>query len=142
MCKGKPRWKGKTMTQESGSVQMNRLLADLNKEGGFPISVLTNSQGLTIASSAKDGMDPERQSAVVAYMQKAILQASKQLGMAGADEISFFDMSGQRLVGRLFTVNGHELILAVMVPDRDQTYRRVTNHAVIRIQNIWEQFWK
>jgi predicted regulator of Ras-like GTPase activity (Roadblock/LC7/MglB family) len=130
------------MTQESGSVQMNRLLADLNEEGGIPISVLTDSQGLTIASSAKDGRDPERQSAVAAFIQKAILQASKQLGMAGADEISFFDTNGQHLVCRLFTVNDHGLILAVMVPDRDRSYRRATNHAVSRIQKIWEEFWK
>jgi predicted regulator of Ras-like GTPase activity (Roadblock/LC7/MglB family) len=133
---------GEKMTQESGSVQMNRLLAQLNEEGGFPISVLTDSQGLTIASAAKDGWDPERQSAVAAFMQKTILQVSKQLGMAGADEISFFDTNGQHLVCRLFTVNDHGLILAVMAPDRDHTYRRATNHAVIWIHKIWEQFWK
>jgi predicted regulator of Ras-like GTPase activity (Roadblock/LC7/MglB family) len=130
------------MTQESSSVKMNRLLADLNEQGGFPISVLTDVQGLTIASSAKDGMDPERQSAVAAFLHKAILQVSKQLGMAGADEISFFDTNGQHLVCRMFTVKDYGLILAVMVPDREHTYRRATNRAVSRIRKIWEQFWK
>jgi predicted regulator of Ras-like GTPase activity (Roadblock/LC7/MglB family) len=130
------------MTQESGSVQMNRVLADMNKDGGFPISVLTDSQGLTIASSAEEGMDPERQSAVAAFLEKAILQVSKQLGMDGAVEISFFDANGRRLVCRMFTVHDQGLILAVMVPDRDKTYRRATNHAVCRIRKIWEHFWK
>jgi hypothetical protein len=130
------------MTQDSGSVLMNRLLAAVNEACGFPISVLTDFQGLTIASSAKDGRDTERQSAVAAFLQKAVLQASKQLGMAGADEISFFDANGQHLVCRFFTVNEQGLILAILVPDRNQAYRRVTQQAVSRIQMIWEQFWK
>jgi predicted regulator of Ras-like GTPase activity (Roadblock/LC7/MglB family) len=130
------------MTQDSGSVLMNRLLAAVNEAGGFPISILTDSQGLTIASAAKDGRDPERQSAVAAFLHKAVLQVSKQLGMAGADEISLFDSNGQHLVCRFFTVNEQGLILAVIVPERGQAYRRVTQQAVSRIQKIWEQFWK
>jgi predicted regulator of Ras-like GTPase activity (Roadblock/LC7/MglB family) len=130
------------MTQESGSVLMNRLLAAVNVAGGFPISVLTDSQGLTIASAAGDGMDAERQSAVAAFLHKAVLQVSKQLGMAGADEISFFDSNGRHLVCRFFTVSEQGLILAVMVPERNQAHRRVTQQAVSRIQKIWEQFWK
>ena len=76
---------------------MNHVLAEMNKAGGFPISVLTDAQGLTIASSAGDGLDPECHSAVAAFLHKAVLQVSKQLGMAGADEIYFSDKSGQIL---------------------------------------------
>ena len=130
------------MNQASGSVQLNSLLAHLNDEGGFPISVLADSQGLTIAWSATHGLDPERQSAAVAFMQKSVLQVSKQLGMAEADEISFSDTNGQHLVCRLFDVNNYRLILAILVPDRDRSYRRATNHAVNEIHKIWNQFWK
>ncbi len=130
------------MTQESGSVLMNRLLAAVNEAGGFPISILTDSQGLTIASAAGDGRDAERQSAVAAFLHKAVLQVSKQLGMAGVDEISFFDANGQHLVCRSFMVSDQGLILAILVPERNQAYRRVTQQAVSRIQKIWEQFWK
>jgi|SRR5271157_2565023 len=130
------------MNQASGSVQLNSLLARLNDEGGFPISVLADSQGLTIAWSATHGLDPERQSAAVAFMQKSVLQVSKQLGMAEADEISFSDTNGQHLVCRLFHVNNYRLILAVLVPERDRSYRRATNQAVNEIHKIWNQFWK
>jgi len=130
------------MNQASGSVQLNSLLAQMNDEGGFPISVLTDSQGLTIAWAATRGLDPERQSAVVAFMQKSVLQVSKQLGMAEADEISFYDTNGQHLVCRPFNVDNYGLILAVLVPVRDISYRRVTNHAVNKIHKIWNQFWK
>jgi predicted regulator of Ras-like GTPase activity (Roadblock/LC7/MglB family) len=130
------------MPQESGSVQLNRLLAEMNKEGGFPILVLTDAQGLTIASSAEEGRDPERQSAVAAFLQKAVLQASRQLGMNGADEISLLDTNGVRLICRLFTVSDQGLILAFQTPNRDCAYRRSTNHTIGQIRTIWKQFWK
>ncbi len=129
------------MPQESSSVQMNRLLAEMNQEGGFPISVLTDAQGLTIASSAGDGLDPECHSAVAAFLQKAVLQVSRQLGMVAADEICFSDTSGRYFVCRLFTVNDQGLILAALSPDKQHAYRRVTNHALSRIRIIWKNFW-
>ncbi|MGB8213280.1 MAG: hypothetical protein WCE68_06950 [Anaerolineales bacterium] len=130
------------MNQLSGSAQLNDLLSKMNSEGGFPISVVTDSQGLPIAWATSKGMDPERQSAVVALVQKAAAQAGKQLGMADTDEISFSDANGQHLVCRPLNVDDYQLILAVLVPDRDHTYRRATNHAVSEIRRIWKSFWK
>jgi predicted regulator of Ras-like GTPase activity (Roadblock/LC7/MglB family) len=130
------------MNKSSGSFQINQLLAQMNAEAGFPLSVLADSQGLPIAWAASEEIDAERQSAVVAMVQKAALQVSKQLGMAEADEISFFDANGQHLVCRPFQADDHSLILAVIVPDRDHTYRRATSHAVAEIKRIWKEFWK
>ncbi len=130
------------MNKSSGSFQFNQLLAQMNAEADFPISILADSQGLPIAWAASKDIDPERQSAVVAMMQKAATQVSKQLGMAETDEISFFDANGQHLVCRTFQADEHALILAVMVPDRDHTYRRATSHAVAEICRIWKMIWK
>jgi predicted regulator of Ras-like GTPase activity (Roadblock/LC7/MglB family) len=130
------------MDQLSGSAQLTSLLVQTNTDGGFPISVLTDFQGLPIASAASNGMDPERQSAVVAFVQKAAAQVSRQLGMAGTDEISFYDTRGQHLVCRPFNVDQYGLILAVIVPERGKSYRRATNHAVSEIRHIWKTFWK
>lgn len=130
------------MDQTSGSTQLNSLLTQINTEGQFPISVLTDFQGLAIAWAASNGMDPERQSAVVAFIQKAAVQVSSQLGMAETDEISFYDVNGQHLVCRPFHVNEYGLILAVIVPYRSHSYRRATNHAVREIRNIWKTFWE
>jgi hypothetical protein len=87
-------------------------------------------------------MDPDRQSAVVAFVQKAAAQVSKQLGMAQTDEISFYDTNGQHLVCRPFDVEQYGLILAVVVPNRSRSYRRATNQAVRDIRQIWTTFWK
>lgn len=127
--------------QFSGATQLNQLLSSMNEEAKFPISVLTDQQGLVIASAANDGIDAERQSAVVAFIQKAATHVSRQLGMAKTDEISLFDTNGQRLICRPFNVNGFEMILATIVPDRDHSYRRATNHAVGEIRRIWKIFW-
>ncbi len=130
------------MDHLSGSTQLNNLLTQINSEGEFPISVLTDYQGLAIAWAASTGMDPERQSAVVAFIQKAAVQVSKQLGMAETDEISFYDINGQHLVCRPFQVDQYGLILAIVVPSRGHSYRRATNRAVMEIRRIWKTFWE
>jgi hypothetical protein len=58
--------------------------------------------------------------------------------MAQTDEISLFDTKGRRLVCRPFSANGHNLILAVLVPDKQQSYRRLTNTAVNAIRKQWQ----
>lgn len=130
------------MEQQSGSEQMNSLLARMNTEGGFPISVLSDSQGLTIAFAAAPDRDPERQSAAVAYMQRAAAMVGRQLGMADPDEISFYDSTGLRLVCRPFDMEEYRLILAVLIPGRARSYRRVTNFAMQEVRRIWATSWK
>lgn len=129
------------MTQKlpkSGSTELARLLIDMNEQGGFPIAVITDRQGFPIAFAADPGQDPETKSAVVALVQKTAAQVRDQLGMAQTDELSMFDTNGQRLVCRPFSANGHNMILAVLVPDKHQSYRRLTNKTVNAIRRIWK----
>jgi predicted regulator of Ras-like GTPase activity (Roadblock/LC7/MglB family) len=130
------------MDQQSGSDRMNSLLAKMNEEGGFSISVLSDTQGLTIAFAAAPDKDPERQSAAVAYMQKAAAAVSRQLGMTEPDEISFNDSNGVRLVCRPFDMEEYRLILAVLVPGRNRSYRRATNLAMQEVRRIWSSSWR
>ncbi|MEW5867698.1 MAG: hypothetical protein AB1894_00355 [Chloroflexota bacterium] len=125
----------------SGSSELRKLLADMNQTGGFIISVLTDRQGLPIAFAAAPGSDPERQSAVVALVQKTAAQASTHLGIT-TDEISLNAVDGQRLVCRPFEINGNTLILAVMVAERSHSYRRLTNQTIRRIAEVWKSYWE
>jgi predicted regulator of Ras-like GTPase activity (Roadblock/LC7/MglB family) len=127
---------------KSGSEKLNQVLESLNAEGGFPISILTDSQGLAIASAATDGMNADRQSAVVAFIQKTAVQVSKQLGFSGSEEISLLDTEGKHLICRSFKVNHFDLILSVMVPDRSSSYRRITANAIKRIIEVWSEYWE
>lgn len=129
------------MTQrESGSRKLHQLLTKMNQDGNFCITVLTDAQGLPIASAAKPGYDPERQAAVVALVQRTATTASNRLGM-DMDEISLNAADGQRLVCRSFVVGSSHLILAVSISSRDQAYRRLTNQAIQSIIEIWKSYW-
>ncbi len=122
----------------SGSTQLASVLAEMNKDGNFPIAVITDMEGFPIAWAASSDQDPNLQSAVVALIQKTAAQVRDQLGMAQTDEISVYDKQGQRLVCRPFEANEHNLILAILISDKNQTYRRLTNTAIRAIQRAWK----
>ena len=125
------------MTEKTGSEQLSSILADMNDRGGFLVSVLTDLEGLPIASAtAVDGENAEMQAAVVALIRKSAMQTSK-VHMDETDEISVFDRQGRRLVCRPFQVSDRALVLATMVP-RDKSYRRLTHHAINAIQQAWK----
>ncbi len=123
---------------KSGSAELSGLLANMNELGGFPVSVLTDRNGFTIAAAAAPGQDPDMQAAAVALVQKTSTQVRDQLSMAQTDEVSVFDSSGKRLVCRPFNAGTHDMILAVLVPDKKIKYRRITNMAVDAIRRLWK----
>ena len=127
-----------TQTPQSGSAKLAALLADMNEQGGFPIAILADQQGFPIASAATVDQDPQSQAAMVALIQKTVAQVRNQLGLTQTDEISLYDMAGRRLVCRPFRVNGHDMILAVLVPDKHQSYRRLTNKVINAVRRQWK----
>ncbi len=122
----------------SGSTQLAGVLAAMNAQGGFGLAVLTDRHGFPIAWAAGSGQDPELPSAVVALVQRTASQVRDQLGLAQTDEIALRHSDGQQLVCRPFAANGHELILAVLVPAGGGRYRRLTNQAVSSIRRLWK----
>lgn len=126
------------LKSKSGSARLSELLADMNDKGSFSISILTDQHGFPLAAASAPGEDPDTQAAVVALVRKTAAQAQHQLGMAQTDEISLFDASGQRLVCRPFNANGYDMILAVRIPDRNQTYRRLTNRLIRDVRQSWK----
>ncbi len=121
----------------SGIGELSRLLRELNARGRFPISVLTDYSGLTIASAAASGQDPDVQAAVVALVQQTAAHVREQLRMAQTDEVTIHDAEGRTLVCRPAHVSGHDMILAVFVPARDMSYRRLMNRAVEAMRRLW-----
>jgi len=123
---------------KTGSGQLSQVLDTMTSEGGFLISLLTDKEGFPIASSTAADIDPERQAAVVALIQKTAVEARNQLGFGQMDEFSLFDTNGQRLVCRPFHINGEDLILAVVIVQKHQPYRRLTNQTISSIRQNWE----
>jgi predicted regulator of Ras-like GTPase activity (Roadblock/LC7/MglB family) len=119
---------------KSGPTELAGLLANMNTEGGFSLAVLTDPNGFLIASAALPGQDLDAQSAVIALVQKTAVQVRTQLGMEQTDEISMYDAAGRQLVCRSFDADGQGLILAVLVPHKRQSYRRLTNQTIKAIR--------
>jgi predicted regulator of Ras-like GTPase activity (Roadblock/LC7/MglB family) len=117
---------------------LKTLLDDLNTQGRYTLTVLTDENGLPIAASTGDEDDIEMQAAVVSRVQKIISQIKPQLGMGATDEISLNDVNGKKLVCRTFEANGSEFTLAILVDSRDRAYRRLTNKTIIQIQRMNE----
>jgi predicted regulator of Ras-like GTPase activity (Roadblock/LC7/MglB family) len=126
----------------SGFDLLESILFEMNSIGKFPKSVLTDKEGLPIASAASDGSNADRESAVVASIQKTAIQVSKQLGFTELDEISFSYHDGQQLVIIPFNVKDKVLILTATVTDRNQPYRKITNNAIVEIIKVWDYYWK
>ncbi len=125
------------LDSQFGPTRLNQLLQEMNAQGGFPVAVLTDRDGLPIASAMQAGQDTDRQAAVVAMVQRTAVQVQERLGLAEPDEISVFDAEGRRLVCRPFHAQGQDMILAVLVPDKAKKYRRLTNQAVAAIRQLW-----
>jgi predicted regulator of Ras-like GTPase activity (Roadblock/LC7/MglB family) len=114
------------------------LLREMNEQGQFIMSVLTDGDGLPIAAATRTGDRVHDHSAVAAFLvQRTARQVQSQLDMGQPDEVSIADQGQRRLVCRPFQVQGQSLILAVMVPDR-RSYRRLTNQTIRTIQRGWK----
>jgi predicted regulator of Ras-like GTPase activity (Roadblock/LC7/MglB family) len=114
------------------------ILKDLVSQGGFTIAVLTDSNGLPLASSDVDQETSEAQSAVVAQVQNVVLRALGHLSMSAPEEISLNDVDGRKLVCRQFSSGETMVYLAVLIPNRVKSYRLLMNKAIRSVQNIWD----
>jgi predicted regulator of Ras-like GTPase activity (Roadblock/LC7/MglB family) len=114
-----------------------QVLSEMNKTAQFQASTLSLRDGLLVASSATNGGNPAAQSAVVAKLAEAANLVRSQMTIGAPEELSFNAEDGRRLICRPFSLNGHELILAVLVPNRGQPYRRATSKAIAQLRNVW-----
>jgi predicted regulator of Ras-like GTPase activity (Roadblock/LC7/MglB family) len=114
------------------------ILKDMVVQGGFTIAVLTDSNGLPLASSDVDQETSEAQSAVVAQVQNVVLRALGHLSMSAPEEISLNDVDGRKLVCRQFSSNGTMVYLAVLIPSQRKAHRQLMNKAIRSVQNIWD----
>lgn len=127
--------------EKSGFDLLESILFEMNGIGKFPKSVLTDKEGLPIASATDRGESVDRQSAVVAFLQKNAIQGSRQLGFTDPVEVTFSYEDGLTLVILPFSVKDKGLLLAVLVTERDQAYRKVTSTAIAEIIKVWEYYW-
>ncbi len=114
------------------------ILKNLMAQGEFSLAVLTDRNGLPIASSDGDQNSSEAQSAVVAQIQNVVIRALGNISMSTPDEISLNDVDGRKLVCRQFTGGDGPVYLAILIPNRVKPYRKAMNQAIRSIQRVWD----
>jgi predicted regulator of Ras-like GTPase activity (Roadblock/LC7/MglB family) len=118
-----------------GPGNLMNVLLSMNATGGFLVTVLTDAEGLVLASAPSPGWDADKQAAVVALIQRAARQ-SQIVSLGMTDEISIRDVNGRRLICRPFEVDGRVLLLSILA-DEGKPYRRLTNAAMRGVRRVW-----
>lgn len=111
------------------------VLMSLNTTGGFLVTVLTDAEGLVLASAPSPGWDADKQAAVVALIQRTARQV-QIVSLGAVDEISIRDVNGRRLICRPFDLDGNVLLLSILA-EEGKPYRRLTNAAVRGVRRVW-----
>jgi predicted regulator of Ras-like GTPase activity (Roadblock/LC7/MglB family) len=114
----------------------DEILQEMNANGGFIRSVLATSDGFSIAS-APTNPDHELASAMIALLQQVSVETQDNLGLAAVDEVTIRTEDHSYLVCRTISSGADCLSLCALVPP-GRSYRRATNSAVRKIQQIIE----
>jgi len=114
---------------------LDDILQKMNVMGHFQATILASSEGLPIASASSTD-DASVTAAMVALLRGVGKQTREQLGLAELDEMILTSRDRRRLVCRYFTVDGDELILAVMV-EPGGYYRQATSWAMREVDAAW-----
>lgn len=112
-------------------------LKRLNIEGQFLASLVADVQGLPIAAVDSE-YNTEMIAALSALVRDVSYRAETQLKFKKMDEVSLVDDDKVRLVCRYFQVGDQTYVLSCVVP-ADQTYRRLTNTALRKIEKIMKK---
>ncbi len=126
------------MSNSTEPLSFDQILDQMNSDGHFNASVLASQDGLAVASAPTPSpYDADTVAAMVALVKDFIVQTQTRLGMADVDEVSMVVGDKSRLVCRYFNTSDKQpLVLAVLTPP-NATYRRLTTHAVRKIQTAW-----
>lgn len=128
--------------KQSTTDTLTKLLEDMNQAGDFLVSMVTDINGFPVVYATREGIDTERLSATISMVKKTISQNEKRLGISATSEISIVDSDGLLLICRSFTARSHELTLAVLMANRQQSYRRITSHTMNEVSRVWSKNWK
>lgn len=120
------------------STEISKILANAKEKGNFLAAILTDHEGFPIASASNEKQSPEIHAALVGIIQRVTSQATEQLGLSSAAEFSLFDANGHLFICRPFSSKSVEMVLAFLLPNKDQSYRRIMSQTISEIQGVFD----
>ncbi|MCB9568216.1 MAG: hypothetical protein H6710_13565 [Myxococcales bacterium] len=120
------------MSEFGVEMQATRLLVDMNRRGGYTLSLVCTDQGLLVAV-AGDVPRSEVAAGLTSLFDDIVVRATRDLGVADVDEMTISDAKTGRFVVRpLAPGYSPRLFLVVQVP-RDAAWRRNTTTAARKL---------
>jgi|WetSurMetagenome_2_1015567.scaffolds.fasta_scaffold27261_3 predicted regulator of Ras-like GTPase activity (Roadblock/LC7/MglB family) len=114
------------------------LFTAINLEGGFSEVLLTDDSGLPIFSSSNETEDTEITAAIVSKIQQSVFITKDHLQMTDLEEISLYDNQGKRLIIRPFKAGSSTMFLAILMPKKSLTYKRLLKKTLREVTRNWE----
>ena len=125
------------MQTHSRRSMIQQTLIQLNWEGQFIASVLTDGDGLPLASvTQSENQLAEMVAAVAPLVQRIAQRTNERTGLPDASEVVINTDDGSRLICRFFMASEEAFILVCVVPGKS-AYRRVMNQMVRTVQKTW-----
>ena len=115
----------------------HQVLVDFSKDMGFDLVLITDSEGLPIASSSSDYEQNEIHAAVLNKMKNFMNHFSSQLDLIATSELTIRDQSGKLIVVKPFISNGSEFAIVSLHSDPTKTYKRSLKKLVRVVQDNW-----
>ena len=115
--------------------RLTELLDHVNREAGYPLSLVCTEQGLLVASAGEQ-LQSEVAAGLTSLFDDIVVRAVRDLGFARVDEFTLVDSTGLRYVVRpLPAEHDTRLFLVVAVP-RKTSWRRHTNKLVGQVSEL------
>jgi hypothetical protein len=116
---------------------LTKFLCSLCDSSNFEQLILTDEQGLLIASSGNNQEQSENQAAILSMIKTFMARMNDQMNLSLTSEFILRDANGKKLVVRPFYANKTELIISALIPDDHTPYKRTFNSAIRSIQLVW-----
>lgn len=113
--------------------QVTEVLAGINVLGGYVRSLVCTEDGLLVAHAGGDPGEGHDIAAFTSLFDTVVERATRDIGMAGVDEVTLLDATDHRLVIRPLPLPRKPRMFLVVWMDRGATWRRNTTAAVGRL---------
>ena len=118
--------------------RINRILKEIQREGGFLTSLISTYEGLCLAAvDINDNNDSI--AAITSRIHEIVRQSENDLGLSKANEIILLGANKIQLVARHILIGEHKFIFAVMVP-ANKSFRLIMNRAMKKIVPLLSEF--
>ncbi|MGY5862797.1 MAG: roadblock/LC7 domain-containing protein [Candidatus Thorarchaeota archaeon] len=116
--------------------QLDNLLEEMNKEGGFFASILSRNDGLLMASAVAPKSNRDLIAAMSGFLTDTAERVREELSLGELKDISIRCNGGKAVFRKIGSKAEQSLILAALMPRKIRYHNRPLGKAATRIRSI------